>query len=335
MGFVSLSDMSSNLNNTPPLGGWGANQRVAVMDLGTNTFHLLIAEPDPDNFFKEVLHEHVGVKLGEGGINEGTIKPDAYQRGIETLVKFGQLIREHQVNQVKAIATSAMRSASNGQQFMDEVQQRAGITIETISGDMEAGYIYQGVKASGCLHQANSLIVDIGGGSVEFILGNQEHILYKRSFEIGAARLMAKFHQMDPITVDQVTQLNNYLDEMLAPLFAAIKGQSIQNIIGSSGAFETFAELVELQKGNSFDLKRTIIYQFSGEELLAITNKLIHSNHDERAAMPGIIPVRVDMIVVASLLTQYLINKLKLDSMVMSSYSLKEGVLAELFRSPS
>jgi exopolyphosphatase/guanosine-5'-triphosphate,3'-diphosphate pyrophosphatase len=308
--------------------------RVAVMDLGTNTFHLLIAEPDADNFFKEVLHEHVGVKLGEGGINEGTIKPDAYQRGIETLVKFGQLLLKHEVNQVRAIATSAMRSASNGQQFIDEVRQRAGITIETISGDMEAGYIYQGVKASSCLHQANSLIVDIGGGSVEFILGNQEHIIYKHSFEIGAARLMAKFHQMDPITVDKVTELNNYLDEMLAPLFAAIEGQSIQNIVGSSGAFETFAELVELHKGNSFDLKQTTTYQFSGEQILEIINKLIRSNHDERAAIPGIIPVRVDMIVVASLLTQYLIRKLKLDNVVMSSYSLKEGVLAELL-SPS
>ena len=146
---------------------------------------------------------------------------------------------------------------------------------------------------------------------------------------------MAKFHQIDPITFDQITELNNYLDEMLAPLFAAIEGQSIQNIIGSSGAFETFAELVELQKCNSFDLKQTKTYQFLGEELLEITNKLIHSNHDERAAMPGIIPVRVDMIVVASLLTQYLINRLKLASVVMSSYSLKEGVLAELFRSPS
>jgi len=314
---------------TPSSGGRGG--RVAVMDLGTNTFHLLIAEPDADNFFREILHEHVGVKLGEGGINEGTIKPDAYQRGMDTLVKFGQLIGQHDVMQVKAIATSAMRSAGNGQQFMDEVQQLAGITIETISGDMEAGYIYQGVIASGCLQQANSLIVDIGGGSVEFILGNQDQIIYKRSFEIGAARLMAKFHQTDPIAADKITALNQYLDEKLAPLFDAIEGQSVHGLIGSSGAFETFAELVELHKGNSFDLKQTKTYQFSGNELLYIIDTLIHSNHDERAAMPGIIPVRVDMIVVASLLTRYLMQKLTLNNVLMSSYSLKEGVLAELF----
>ncbi|MFD1256593.1 exopolyphosphatase [Mucilaginibacter terrae] len=304
------------------------------MDLGTNTFHLLIAEPDSENFFKEILHEHVGVKLGEGGINEGTIKPDAYKRGMDTLVNFSQFIDQHQVTKVKAIATSAMRSASNGQQFINEVKQRTGITIETISGSMEAGYIYKGVKESGCLQQANSLIIDIGGGSVEFILGNQEQIIYKRSFEIGAARLMQKFHQTDPITVDKVAELKLHLEDSLNPLFKAIQNQPIQNMIGSSGAFETFAELVELNKGNMFNLKQTKTYQFDKQELMDITNMLIHSNHEERAFTKGIIPVRVDMIVVASLLTQYLVHQLKINSVLMSSYSLKEGVLADLL-SPS
>jgi exopolyphosphatase/guanosine-5'-triphosphate,3'-diphosphate pyrophosphatase len=297
--------------------------RVAVMDLGTNTFHLLIAEPDINNFFKEVRHEHIGVKLGEGGINEGYIKAEAYQRGIDTLVKFGELIKEQNVVQVKAIATSAMRNASNGQQFINEVKQRTGIIIETITGDVEAGYIYKGVKASACLQSANSLIVDIGGGSVEFILGNSENIIYKQSFEIGAARLMAKFHQIDPITTDAIRSLNNYLN--------AVKQHDVKNLIGSSGAFETFAELLESDKGRTFDLKRTSTCAFSIEEIKGIINRIVASNHQERANMPGIIPVRVDMIVVASLLTQYLINRLYISEVIMSAYSLKEGVLADLF----
>lgn len=305
--------------------------RVAVMDLGTNTFHLLIAEPDAENLFKEIRHEHVGVKLGEGGINEGTIKPEAYERGVNTLITFHNLINDYQVTKVKAIATSALRSASNGQQFIDEVLQRAQIIIETISGDVEAGYIYKGVKASGCLSQANSLIVDIGGGSVEFILGSNSQIIYKQSFEIGAARLMAKFHQTDPIAHDEIAALNKYLDEKLVPLFAALANQPIQNIIGSSGTFETYAELVEIEKGNSFDLKKTKTYPFHIAELTATLNNIIRSNHNERAANQGIISVRVDMIVVASLLTQYLMYKLQINKVIMSAYSLKEGVLAELF----
>ena len=322
--------MSLNLYQTPPSGGGGT--RVAVMDLGTNTFHLLIAEPNADTFFTEIHHDYVGVKLGEGGINEGTIKPEAYKRGIDTLLHFHELIEQYGAQAVKAIATSAMRSASNGQQFMDEVKQRTGITIETISGDKEAAYIFEGVKASGCMQQDNSLIVDIGGGSVEFILGNSGKILYKQSFEIGAARLMARFHKTDPIAYNEIEALNKYLDEKLAPLFDAVSQHAIKNIIGSSGAFETFAEMVELDKGYVFDLAQTITYHFNNGNLLQILNKLVQSTHNERAETKGIIPVRVDMIVVASLLTRYLMNRLQITDVTMSAYSLKEGVLAELFR---
>lgn len=305
------------------------------MDLGTNTFHLLIAEPDADTFFKEIQHEYVSVKLGEGGINEGTIKPEAYQRGLDTLISFQGCIEQHNVTKVKAIATSALRSASNGQQFIYEVKQHTGIAIETISGDTEAGYIYQGVRASGCLGTETSLIIDIGGGSVEFILANNQEIFCKQSFEIGAARLMAKFHRTDPITPDDVASLNKYLDEQLAPLFSALANHRISNLIGSSGAFETFAELVELGKNDSFNLKDNQTYNFKKEELLEYTNQIVHANHQERAAMKGIIPVRVDMIVVASLLTQYIMQKLELNKVVMSAYSLKEGVLAGLFETAS
>ncbi len=301
------------------------------MDLGTNTFHLLIAEPDTGTFFKQIQHDHVGVKLGEGGINEGTIKPEAYQRGIKTLDAFQKSIEKHGVSKVKAIGTSAMRSASNGSQFMDEVKERTGIQIETISGDTEAGYIYQGVKASGCLTESKRLIVDIGGGSVEFILCTRDEVLYKQSFEIGAARLMAKFHRTDPITADQVTEMHNFLDQKLTPLFEAVNDHELQGIIGSSGAFETFTELAEAQNGRTFDLKRTPTYTFDLADLTIITDQLIHSNHEQRAANKGIIEVRVDMIVVASLLTRYLINKLGVNEVLMTAYSLKEGVLAELF----
>ena len=322
--------MSFNNDHTSLSGYPGT--RVAVMDLGTNTFHLLIAEPDSDEFFKEIVHEYVGVKLGEGGINEGSIKPDAYQRGLDTLRSFQNIIEQHNVSKVKAIATSALRSATNGQQFINEVKQLTSIAIETISGDAEAGYIYQGVKASGCLSNDKSLIVDIGGGSVEFILANEQTIFYKQSFEIGAARLMAKFHRTDPITPAEVAALNQYLDEQLAPLFAALANHHIGNLIGSSGAFETFAELIELGKRKSFILKENKVYNFLEEEIIQHTNHIIHANHEERAATKGIIPVRVDMIVVASLLTQYIMQRLKLNKVMMSAYSLKEGVLATLFQ---
>ncbi len=302
---------------------------IAIMDLGTNTFHLLIAEGDGSN--PNILFQTTNpVKLGEGGINKGVILPAAYVRGVKAMEEFGYEISKHSVERVKAIATSALRSAGNGQQFIDEVKTKTGIRIETINGDEEAGYIYNGVKAGGCLSNQNSLIIDIGGGSVEFILGNEDSIFWKQSFEIGAARLMDKFHQVDPITPEAINELNNYLEKRLTDMFAAVNKYQIDNLIGSSGAFETFAEVIEAEKGSSFDIRTIKNYVFDTDELLGVTDKLIKSSHEERKNTKSIIPVRVDMIVVASLITRFVMQKLKIYKVALSTNSLKEGVAATM-----
>lgn len=302
---------------------------IAVIDLGTNTFHLLIAEGNGYN--PSVLFQTTNpVKLGEGGINKGLILPAAYERGIKAMQEFSEEIAKHNVGEVKAIATSALRSAENGQQFIDEVKAKTGIQIETINGDKEARYIYNGVKAGGCLSGQNSLIIDIGGGSVEFILGNEDNILWKQSFEIGAARLMDKFHQIDPITHDAIDELNNYLEKRLTDMFTAVSPYQINDLIGSSGAFETFAEVIEAAKGNPFDIKSIKHYTFNTDELIGFTDTLIKSSHEERKNTKSIIPVRVDMIVVASLVTRFVMKKLGIYKVSLSTNSLKEGVAAAM-----
>jgi exopolyphosphatase/guanosine-5'-triphosphate,3'-diphosphate pyrophosphatase len=307
------------------------DKRVAVMDLGTNTFHLLIAEGVIDNF-NEIIHQHIAVKIGEGGIGKDIILPVAFNRGVETMKRFQQDIAANDVVRVKAIATSALRCASNGNDFITRVKDETGIEIEIIDGDREAAYIYQGVKASDLLSTENSLIIDIGGGSVEFIIGNNEHLTWKQSFEIGAARLMERFHHSDPIPPASIEALNLYLENTLTDLFAAVAITPIDNMIGSSGAFETFAELIEAERSDLFDLKKIKVYDFDEEELLNVTDQLIISSHAERVSNNYIIPVRVDMIVVASLITRYIMQKLDIKNVALCTYSLKEGVLAELMR---
>ncbi|MCD8739437.1 exopolyphosphatase [Mucilaginibacter roseus] len=304
------------------------NKRIAVMDLGTNTFHLLITEGSiADHVVLE--HEHIAVKLGEGGINKGTIQPEAFARGLSTMQQFKKLIDKHQVDHVRAIATSALRNAGNGHDFIQQVKGITGIHIEIIDGDTEAGLIYEGIKASGCLSANNTLIMDIGGGSVEFILGNNNGITWKQSFEIGAARLMDKFHQTDPIPQASIVDLNNYLDDNLEPLFQAAEHLKVNKLIGSSGAFETFTALIEKPKNPNFKLKDVRNYDFDYEYLTKVTDDIISSSHDERATNPAINPVRVDMIVVASLITRFVMRRLDIHDVAMSTYSLKEGVLAQ------
>ncbi|WP_461452779.1 Ppx/GppA phosphatase family protein [Mucilaginibacter sp.] len=304
------------------------NGTVAVMDLGTNTFHLLIARGIPSNP-EELYHTTVPVRLGEGGINNGIIQPAAYKRGIDTMNEFSERIREYNALTIKAIATSALRNASNGKDFIDEVKAKTSIQIEVIDGAREAEYIYEGVKAGGCLSKQNSLILDIGGGSVEFIIGNKDKIVWKQSIEIGAARMLDRFHRIDPIPQLFIDEMNTYLENALIPFFKAVSHIKIDNIIGSSGSFETFAELVELQKGNDFELKHNPQYTFNPRDFVKITDWLIKSTHQERADTKGIIPVRVDMIVSASLITRYVMQKLNIDKVIMTVNSLKEGILAE------
>lgn len=299
------------------------------MDLGTNTFHLLIAEGDIHNYH-EIVHITEAVKLGEGGINKGYILPDAFQRGINTMQHFQELVQANNVNGVRAIATSALRNASNGKDFIKEVKVKTGIAIEIIDGEQEAGFIYNGVKLSGSLSAKNSLIMDIGGGSVEFILGNADEILWKQSFEVGAARLMDQFHRTDPIPPASIEAMNLYLEDTLNDLFIATTDIEIDTLVGSSGSFETFAGLIETEKAQVFDLKSIQHYDFDEEELLTITNKLILSSHKERLGNPGIIPVRVDMIVAASLVTRFIMHVLDIHKVSMCTNSLKEGVLAEM-----
>jgi exopolyphosphatase/guanosine-5'-triphosphate,3'-diphosphate pyrophosphatase len=301
------------------------NKRLAVMDLGTNMFHLLIVEGD-----RTIVHEQDAVKLGEGGINKGFIAPAPFERGIQTMQRFAKLIAAHGVNEARAIATSAMRNASNGEDFINDVQEKTGISIEIIDGNKEAAYIYKGIKAAGCLSTQNSIIADIGGGSVEFIICNDKEIYWKQSFEIGAARLMDRFHRSDPIPPDSINALSLYLEDCLKDLFAAAKKYPIENLVGSAGVFESYAVVLEKAKGRNLDLSKIKHYTFDQDELLALIEKIILSTHQQRLENTAIIAIRVDMIVTASLLARFIIEKLGIDKVIMSTYSLKEGVLAEM-----
>ena len=301
------------------------------MDLGTNTFHLLIAEGSITDF-KALVHEHIAVKLGEGGINKGLILPAAFERGVATLKAFAQQIDRHNVQHIKCIGTSALRNASNATEFVERVKNEAGLAIEVIDGSREASYIYEGIKAADVLTEAYSLIMDIGGGSIEFIIGNKHSVVWRESFEIGAARLMDRFHHSDPIDPTAIEAINLYLENKLGSLFSAIRTYPAQQLIGSSGSFETFAELAALRNNQNFDLNTTKNYLFDQHDLRSVTEELIRSTHTDREANRVIIPVRVDMIVVSSIVTRYIIKKLGISQTALCTYSLKEGILAEMMK---
>ena len=297
---------------------------AAVIDLGTNTFHLIIA--DLSGQATRILYKtNEPVRLGQGRINENIIVPEAFERGIQTLKAFKLKIAQYNVTIVKAIATSAVRSAGNGVAFVKAAKEEAGIDIEVITGEEEASYIYSGVKATGVI-KGTSLIMDIGGGSTEFIICNEASPLWKKSYNIGAARLMQAFFNSDPINNGDQSAIISHLDQELIGLKEACALHRPQHLIGSAGAFETFAQMLY----KDLDLAATKSAAIDLKAYQSLAEKLISSTHAERDNMPDLIKLRIDMIVMASMITSYVISNCSINSFSLSTYDLKMGVLYQL-----
>jgi exopolyphosphatase / guanosine-5'-triphosphate,3'-diphosphate pyrophosphatase len=306
--------------------------KAAVIDIGTNTFHLLIAE-GADSKVREFLYkETIPVKLGEGGITKGKLTDAAIERGIDALKKFSGIISGYEIKDIKVIATAAVRSASNGEDFIKRVKEESGLQIEIVDGDREAELIFTGVKWGVDLGSQTSLIMDIGGGSVEFILCNSSGIQWKKSYPIGAAKLMALYHHSDPISQVEINEIQKYLDEVLQDLKEKCATEKPQILIGSSGSFETFAELVNRKLNMQGSPLNGTEYDINPKQFREIASELLQSTHEERLINPGIIPVRVDMIIVSTIITLYVLDQLSLPKIKLSTYALKEGVLFDLLK---
>lgn len=299
--------------------------KIAAIDLGTNTFHLIIAE-QTESEMKIIYKTNKPIKLGEDITKENKIIPTAFERGINCLKEFKATLDQYGVTKIRAVATSGVRSASNGKDFIDTVKEETGILIDIIDGEEEANLIYEGVKYSGAI-QGKSLIMDIGGGSTEFIFCDNKGFYWKKSLDIGAARLMQKFFKSDPISLEDQEQIKIHLKENLAELIEFGKDFGATTLIGSAGAFETYAEVID-PAINIHEIPNSLIDIDAYHQL---SKKLICSTHQERSEMPNLIPLRVDMIVMASMITDYVLAELDLKTIILSTYDLKMGVLQKLY----
>ncbi len=304
--------------------------RVAIIDLGTNTFNLLVAEIAVNHSYKIIFNTKIAVKLGEGGINSNIIAPVPFHRGIDAMKAHVETLKEYVPENIFAFATSAVRSAKNGTEFVAEIRKQTGIDVTVISGDKEAELIYAGVRQALDIGNNKALIMDIGGGSTEFIICNKEQIFWKHSFDLGVSRMYEFFKHSEPITKEEILKVDSYLRDKLQPLFIAAELHQLDTLIGSSGSFDTFAEMIFCRFQEEEKMKNKTSYEFKLEDFYKIHNLIIHSNLDERYKMKGLIEMRVDMIVLASLFTNFILRELKLSKMRLSTYALKEGVLSEI-----
>lgn len=296
------------------------SKRIAVIDLGTNTFNLLIADVEA-NSFQFVYSEKEGVAIGMGGITQGVIVEEAFERGVKAVQKFRQICNAHDVEEIRAFGTSALRDARNTPVFMQEIYSKTGIEIQLISGEVEAELIYKGVKWSYDFREP-AIIMDIGGGSTEFIVANADGIESKISLNIGVSRIIQELTLSDPLTEMDIQAIENWLDARSQSFF---DNKQIDILIGASGSFETFHEMIH-DAAFPFGIQSQ---EIDLSALDSILDWIIASNQQDRDEHPFIIPIRRKMAPIAAVKTRWVMHKLQTKRVFVSPCSLKEGGLYE------
>jgi exopolyphosphatase/guanosine-5'-triphosphate,3'-diphosphate pyrophosphatase len=302
-------------------------KKIAVIDCGTNTFNLLVAEVSPEGW-SVIFHNKVAVKLGEGGFEERVIHPHRFARGLDALLVHKSAIDNLQCDHTFAFATSALREAKNGQEFTAKAKRLFGIDIELISGDREAELICEGVRSSMTLGDKPVCIMDIGGGSTEFVIANASEIFWKKSYLLGVSRLTDRIQPSDRIETTQLRELESILHDELSDLKEALNLHKVDRLVGSSGSFDTLRSMhFRDSLGDAIPELHADI-PLSGFQ--SIHQWLLKSSLSDRAKHPAIPSIRAQYMPLAAHLVYFVLGYHSFKTLTHSAYSLKEGAIQSI-----
>jgi exopolyphosphatase/guanosine-5'-triphosphate,3'-diphosphate pyrophosphatase len=327
-------DTSAELNN---------NQRVAIIDCGTNTFNLLVKEK-VEGKWKTLFKTKLPVKLGAGGFSENVLMPNRMARGLDALFSYKNVIDSLGVKDVRVFATSAVREASNGNEFVAKVKKHLNFDMEVISGDREAELIFEGVVQTTEEIKEDYLIMDIGGGSTEFIFVRDQKPLWRKSYLLGVSRLHGMLNPASRINQDDVHRLRAHLNNELQDLISFLKENPVRVLVGSSGSFDTlfdmyqFARAKDSSKDASQDSRKDSTESSTeGSRKLneipfnaypSVHQWLMGSTLEERLKHPSIPQMRAEYMPLSTYLVKFILEQSSFNKMYQSEYALKEGVLA-------
>lgn len=304
---------------------------IAAIDVGTNSFHLVVASVDPDGHFEVITREREPVRLGSGGEDMKRLEPDAMDRGIAALDRMRRIAQHAGATTLTAVATSAVREAANQAEFVSRALDEADIDIEVVSGIEEARLIHQGVLGAVPVFDERHLIIDIGGGSTEFIVGEGAEPRLLRSLKLGAIRLTDRFFPDGRTRKRSVKDCRRYVESFLGPLPAEIAELGFDTAVGSSGTITALARMCAIRRGDRES--RTGRLSFSAAELRSLTTDLIEATTPtERLSIEGLEERRADIIVGGAMLASEIFRLLGIKRMEVSDYALREGILFEQMR---
>jgi exopolyphosphatase/guanosine-5'-triphosphate,3'-diphosphate pyrophosphatase len=303
--------------------------RVCVIDLGTNSFHAIIVDAHANGSFKVVDRMKEMVRLGDSGLAAGRLAEEAMERGMQALKRIYLLAKGQGARSFFACATSAIREASNGGAFIERVREEIGLRIDPISGAQEAHLIFQGVRREVEISHP-SVVVDIGGGSVEFVVCTGDTVHLATSLKLGAARMTERFVSSDPMSEADLAALQAHFRDELAPVLAAMQEHDVRTLIGSSGTVKSLARVCLDRNGQG----NTSVFEVD-VPLADFRNTLdfiIGTSAAEREALPAVAMKRVGQVGAGAVLLQVLFEEHAFSKLHVSAHALREGMVVQFIR---
>ena len=302
-----------------------SDEIIAALDIGTNSFHLVIAKPVATGF-EVVTNQKEVIRLGHGSGDMKQLDQDAMHRGIASLKRMREISEVHNAK-LRAVATSAVREAENRDDFIKRARKEAGVEIEVISGIEEARLIHLGARHAIGVGDQQILLCDIGGGSTEIVVATGDKILLSRSFKLGAVRLTDRFFGSDALHPSAVSGCRKFVRSMLATIEPAVKQLGFEIGVGSSGTVEAIAKLIA-QQNNEAEPKSFNRYEFSTQDVTKILDLIADlPTIKQREKALGLDSSRAEIILAGAIILEGIALSFGVTSFVYSEYALREGVL--------
>lgn len=302
--------------------------RIAAIDVGSNSIHMVVAEARPDGHFVVLDRAKEMVWLGRRSLTTGRLRRPAMDQGIQTLKTFRSIAERHGVTRFRAVATSAVREAGNGGEFIQRIYDEVGLRVRVIQGREEARLIFLGVAQVMDLRGGPFLLLDVGGGSVEVALVENGAATELHSLKLGVARLSEEAFASDPPRPREIERLEERLEESLEPALALAAKKGVKRVIATSG---TLLELISMAAHRLGVHPGT---QLHGLEVPAaavsqLRRQLERSDRDARRAIRGANPKRVDLIVAGAILADVVLRRVKAKRLQACTWALREGLLQD------
>ena len=305
--------------------------RIAAIDIGTNSVHMIVVRVRPDLSFEVIDREKVMVRLGAGGLDGKALTTEAMSAALQALSKFKRLAESHRVDEILAAATSATREARNGGEFLARIERETGVRPRVITGAEEARLIHQAAVYGVDVGSARAVVIDVGGGSVEITLGNATAIQAARSFKIGVIRLTERFVQSDPLSGRDERKLSKHILSEIGRHCDQITSIGFDRVIGTSGTILSLGAVAATAARGAPPAELRNL-RVSAKQIRKLRKEVVALDPEQRLAVPGLDPRRADLVVAGAVLLDTILRRLGAEELTLCDLALREGLVLDYIR---